>query len=552
MAENNLNRIDDGELDSLSEAGSAIGLQISMMENSFKTEMTKLATMVKDTVGSLQCTIISLREQFEKRLAEVEQRFDGQISVQDVLTTQNGARKMSGCNRPNQKHPNIEAAKQCIDSYQCRGDKPPSLTTPSDQMNLANVQDYVPKCKGGNTSGNGAKTSQSCPNLGMDKSIEVISQSKGSNHHPKIKPQNFDGEIDFDEFLCQFEITCEINTWNYKEKSLYLANCLTGKARCLLNGLDHDGRRDYDTLVVKLRNRFGSVNQSEIYRSQLKSRTRNRGETIQELAQAIKTLVRQAYPGVNKEVVETLSLDNFIDALTDTDMRTRVRELNPKSLEEAELACVRLEAYKIADKQRSRSVCRIISEAELSKEDQSNSSSQFELLSEAISSLTDEVKQLSQRNVKNSNAGSCNYQRFQRNHQNYNRYNNRNQRYHRNATNGYRNHRYHWNRKNDYGNQRYNNGKPRFHNQNQRFGKTYRNDWYSSAANGAQNYGYQYKGSNSDETMQKGNFLQNSHYTGSRGLQDATHSSSNDPGEFESKSSRHSNWSGWRATTQQH
>ena len=549
MAENNLNRVDDGELDSLSEASSAIGLQISMMENSFKTEMTKLATMVKDTVGSLQCTIISLREQFEKRLAEVEQRFDGQISVQDVLTTQNGARKMTGCNRPNQKHPNIEAAKQCIDSYRCRGDNPPSLT---DQMNLANVQDYVPQCKGGNTSGNGAKTSQSCPNLGMDKSIEVISQSKGNNHHPKMKPQNFDGETDIDEFLCQFEITCEINTWNYKEKSLYLANCLTGKARCLLNGLDHDGRRDYDTLVVKLRNRFGSVNQSEIYRSQLKSRTRNRGETIQELAQAIKTLVRQAYPGVNKEVVETLSLDNFIDALPDTDMRTRVRELNPKSLEEAEQACVRLEAYKIADKQRSRSVCRIISEAEPSQEDQSNSSSQFELLSEAISSLTDEVKQLGQRNVKNSNAGSCNYQRFQRNHQNYNRYNNRNQKYHRNATNGYRNHRYHWNRKNDYGNQVYNNGKPRFHNQDQRFGKTYRNDWYSSAANGAQNYGYQYKGSNSDETMQKGNFLQNSHYTGSRGLQDATHSSSNDPGEFESKSWRHSNWSGWRATTHQH
>ena len=396
------------------------------------------------------------------------------------------------------------------------------------------------------------KQVKSCPNLGMDKSIEVISQSKGSNHHPKMKPQNFDGETDFDEFLCQFEITCEINTWNYKEKSLYLANCLTGKARCLLNGLDHDGRRDYDTLVVKLRNRFGSVNQSEIYRSQLKSRTRNRGETLQELAQAIKTLVRQAYPGVNKEVVETLSLDNFIDALTDTDMRTRVRELNPKSLEEAEQACVRLEAYKIADKQRSRSVCRIISEAELSKEDQSNSSSQFELLSEAISSLTDEVKQLGQRNDRNSNVGSCNYQRFQRNHQNYNRYNNRNQRYRRNTKNGYRSHRYHWNRKNDYGNQRYYNGNAKYHNQNQRFHKIHRDHCHHSDANGALSSRYQYRGSNSDETMQKGNLPQNSHYTGSQGLQDGTHSSSNDPGQFENISSGNSNRSSWRATTQQH
>ena len=97
---------------------------------------------------------------------------------------------------------------------------------------------------------------------------------------------------DFDEFLCQFETTCEINAWKYKDKSLYLANCLTGEARSLLNELDPEGRRDYDTLIEKLKNRFGSVNRSEIYRTQLKSRTRNKGETIQELAQAIKKLVR--------------------------------------------------------------------------------------------------------------------------------------------------------------------------------------------------------------------------------------------------------------------
>ena len=135
-------------------------------------------------------------------------------------------------------------------------------------------------------------------------------------------------------------------------RTLYLANCLTGEVRSLLNELDHDGRRDYDTLIEKLKNRFGSVNRSEICRTQLKSRTRSKGETIQELAQAIKKLVRQAYPGVNKDVIETLSLDNFIDAITDSDIGMRVRELSPKSLEEAEQICVRLEAYKIADKDR--------------------------------------------------------------------------------------------------------------------------------------------------------------------------------------------------------
>ena len=53
------------------------------------------------------------------------------------------------------------------------------------------------------------------------------------------------------------------------------------------------GKSDCNTLVEKLRNRFGSLNKSEIYRTQMKSRTRNKGETIPELAQAIKKLVRR-------------------------------------------------------------------------------------------------------------------------------------------------------------------------------------------------------------------------------------------------------------------
>ena len=126
-------------------------------------------------------------------------------------------------------------------------------------------------------------------------------------------------------------------------------------------------------------------------------------------------------------------LDNFIDAITDSDIRMRVRELSPKSLEEAEQICVRLEAYKIADKQRSSLVGRLDLKVEPSKEEQGKPSGRYETLSDAISSFTNEVKNFSQKNTKNSNSGSFNNQRFQKNNQNYNRnqhYNN--QRYNRN------------------------------------------------------------------------------------------------------------------------
>ena len=115
------------------------------------------------------------------------------------------------------------------------------------------------------------------------------------------------------------------------------------------------------------------MNRSELYRTQLKSRTRNRGETIPELAQAIKKLVRQAYPGVHKDVIETLAIDHFIDALTDSEIRLRIREFDSKTLADAERSALRLESHKNADKQRNRIVGQIETNTE-----KNNSKAQWE------------------------------------------------------------------------------------------------------------------------------------------------------------------------------
>ena len=178
---------------------------------------------------------------------------------------------------------------------------------------LGTINTSHTQSKGDNISSRFAQPKQSFVSSATNSASNIQpEQSEGDNNNFKMKPQTFN-RTDFDDFISQYEITCEINKWQYK--SLYLANCLTGDARSLLNELDYEGKRDYNTLVEKLRSRFGSVNKSEIFRTQLKSRTRNKGETIPELSQAIKKLVRQ----VNKEVIETLSLDNFVDAINDSE-----------------------------------------------------------------------------------------------------------------------------------------------------------------------------------------------------------------------------------------
>lgn len=56
-------------------------------------------------------------------------------------------------------------------------------------------------------------------------SIHEISQSKGDNHY-RLKPKTFSDNEDFEDCLAHFQITTEINGWDYRAKSLHLANCL--------------------------------------------------------------------------------------------------------------------------------------------------------------------------------------------------------------------------------------------------------------------------------------------------------------------------------------
>ena len=175
----------------------------------------------------------------------------------------------------------------------------------------------------------------------------------------KMKPQTYSGDEDLQDFLAQFQITTEINGWDYTQKSLYLASSLTGGARSLLSEMNERERRDFCSLEEKLKARYGSENKAEVFRTQLKSRVRGKGETIPEMAHSIRKMTRLAYPTGSQDVIEALSLDNFIDALNDSDIRLRLREIAPKTISEAEKIAVRMEAHRLADRNRNKLVCNV-------------------------------------------------------------------------------------------------------------------------------------------------------------------------------------------------
>lgn len=125
-----------------------------------------------------------------------------------------------------------------------------------------------------------------------------------------------------------------------------------GGARALLNELDKESRKDYNSLIRVLHTRYGSAEKSELFRAKLQTRTRGKSESLPELAQSIKKLTRQAYPSAQSSLTSVLALEHFIDALPDGDLRLRLRESNPKSIHEAETLAVRLETLKLAERQK--------------------------------------------------------------------------------------------------------------------------------------------------------------------------------------------------------
>ena len=179
----------------------------------------------------------------------------------------------------------------------------------------------------------------------------------------------------FEDCLAQFNITPEINGWNYRQKSLYLANSLTCNVRSLFSELNEIQCKEYTCLVQKLSARYGFENRTEVFRAQLKSRVKSKTETIAELSQAIKRLSRHAYPNETLDVIETLALDYFIDALTESDKLLTIRGVGPKSLSEAEAMAICLEARRFADHQRTRLVGKL--EQEGSDSEQKNLQTQM-------------------------------------------------------------------------------------------------------------------------------------------------------------------------------
>jgi len=118
--------------------------------------------------------------------------------------------------------------------------------------------------------------------------------------------------------------------WSVNDKVTHLKICLKGNAAYILD----DGafaKASYAKLVTRLKNRFGEEGQSSLYFSQMRTRRRRPEETLQMLYHDVSRMAGLAYPGKGSRHRDLAATETFIEALTDRNIRMRIRDKEPKS-----------------------------------------------------------------------------------------------------------------------------------------------------------------------------------------------------------------------------
>ena len=159
-----------------------------------------------------------------------------------------------------------------------------------------------------------------------------------------IKPDKFNGITPtFATFKAQFMNAAKFNKWNDDEQLAFLKSSLTGSAAQCLWDQDESCTDTLDKLWKLLADRFAGQNLTEKYRTEVRSRRRKPGESLDALCQDIRRLLILGYPGPSSSAHEAIAKDSFIDALSG-ELSIKVRERDPSTLESALHVALRLEA----------------------------------------------------------------------------------------------------------------------------------------------------------------------------------------------------------------
>ena len=154
------------------------------------------------------------------------------------------------------------------------------------------------------------------------------------------------------DWVEDFDLHGDINGWTPEQRRQFLPIRLKGGPRDTYRSLTTEQKSSYDTLKATLTSRFEPFDQTELYRTEFRSRLRRGNERLLEFGMAVRTLASRAFPKMAVDQRDLLAQDQFIDVLNEDSFRLRVRRSKPTSLDDAIRVALEFEAIDTAEQRR--------------------------------------------------------------------------------------------------------------------------------------------------------------------------------------------------------
>ena len=167
-----------------------------------------------------------------------------------------------------------------------------------------------------------------------------------------ILPTTFSGEAteDVATWLAHFGHCAAANAWPAPQQRAMLLVRIQGAALQFVLGLANLANLTFAQLSAQLTGRFAPAGNIALHRAEFRAKRRRAGETLASFGADISKLGRAAYPALPHAVQTELARDQFIDGLDTRDLRLRVHESDPATLDDAITRALHLEAIYAADR----------------------------------------------------------------------------------------------------------------------------------------------------------------------------------------------------------
>ncbi|CAC5406444.1 unnamed protein product [Mytilus coruscus] len=134
--------------------------------------------------------------------------------------------------------------------------------------------------------------------------------------------------------MVQFQIFAERNNWGPRQQTEEILLVLKDEVLTFATELAPEVRTSFMLFNSEMERRFGNYNFPETYRRELRTVKKQYKESIHEYAARIEGMVRKAYPGMDKQLFNNISIEYMLSGLSDQSLAYDVLTKRPRTMEE--------------------------------------------------------------------------------------------------------------------------------------------------------------------------------------------------------------------------